>query len=192
MRLSLSAPLLPCFLAACAGHTARPAEGTGGATPAAPPVAAPAPTAPETPDNRPQPAEPYRGYTGGDTLGIRLIGQWSHTGIAEPLREIIQDPNAWAQLWSRLGLGDRPEVDFDKELVVAVASGQQRTGGFIITVDRVTQQQGELAVQVVETSPGPNCMTTSELTQPVEVVAIPRVQFQNQKFVEQKTVSDCR
>jgi hypothetical protein len=83
-------------------------------------------------------------------------------------------------------------VDFANELVIAVASGQQRTGGFTIAVDRVTQKESELTVQVVETSPDPNCMTTSELTQPVDVVAIPRVEFQNSNFVERKTVSDCR
>jgi hypothetical protein len=155
-------------------------------------ASAPAPAAPSPADSQPQPAEPYHGYPGGDTLGIRRIGPWTHTGIAEPLRAIIRDPNAWAQFWSRLGLGDRPDVDFANELVIAVASGQERTGGFTIGVDRVTQHEGELTVQVVETSPGPNCMTTSELTQPVDIVAIPRVEFQNSKFVERTAVSDCR
>ncbi len=180
------------LLFACAGHTVRPAEGTGGATPAAPPVAAPAPTAREPADNRPQPPELYQGYADSGTINIRRIGPWSHTGIAEPLRQVIQDPKAWAQFWSRLGLGDRPEVDFEKELVIAVASGQQRTGGFAIAVDRVSQKEGELTIQVVETSPGPNCMTTSELTQPVDVVAIPRAGVQKWSFAERKEVSDCR
>jgi hypothetical protein len=185
--------LVPTFFAACAGHTARPDAGTPTATPQAPPVTtAPPPTAPAPGDQQPQAPEPYQGYTAGDTLGIRHIGPWTHTGVAEPLRAIIRDPNAWAQFWSRLGLGDRPEVDFSKELLIAVASGQQRTGGFSITVDRVTNHEGELMVQVLETSPGPNCMTTSELTQPVDVVAIPRVEFQRSNFAERKTVSDCR
>src|SRR5207249_8127516 len=151
-------------LVACAGHAVRPPDDTGPAAPApTPPVAAaPAPTSPP-PTAAPQPAEPYQGYTGGATLQIRRIGQWSHTGIEKPRRQLIQDANAWAQFWSELGVGDRPEVDFTHELVIAVASGRQRSGGFSIAVERVAQQEGDLTIQVVEISPGPNCVTTSEL-----------------------------
>jgi hypothetical protein len=180
-------------LMACAGHAVRPADDGGAPAPASPPpVAAPAPTTPPQPADRPQPAEPYQGYTGGATLDIRRIGQWSHTGIQEPRRQVIQDANAWAQFWSKLGAGDRPEVDFTHELVIAVASGQQRSGGFSIAVERVTQQEGDLTIQVTETSPGPNCVTTSELTQPVDVVTVPLVKVRNSSFVERKVSSDCR
>ncbi|HEY7635330.1 MAG TPA: protease complex subunit PrcB family protein [Gemmatimonadales bacterium] len=193
MRGSLfrSVPLATLF--ACAGHSVRPAEGgAGGATPAAaPPVAAPGPTSPE-PTVKPQPPEPYQGYADSATINVRRIGQWNHTGIVEPRRQVIQDANAWAQFWSALSMGDRPEVDFEQELVIAVASGQQRTGGYAIAVDRVSRQAGELTIHVTETSPGPNCMTTSELTQPVEAVAIPRTKVERWNFEERKAVSDCR
>lgn len=97
-----------------------------------------------------------------------------------------------AQFWSELGVGDRPEVDFGHEVVIAVASGQQRSGGFGISVERVTRQEGQLTIQVVESSPGPNCITTSELTQPVDVVTIPRTKLQSSSFVERKATLDCR
>jgi hypothetical protein len=193
MRILLFPMLLLATLAACAGHAVRPPDETGPAAPApTPPVAAPAPTTPPPKTGAPQPAEPYRGYTGGATLDIRRIGQWIHTGIEQPRRQVFQDANAWAQFWSELGVGDRPELDFTHELVIAVASGQQRSGGFSIAVERVTQQEGDLTIQVVETSPGPNCVTTSELTQPVEVVTVPLVKVRNSSFVERKVSSDCR
>lgn len=194
----MSRPLLAIFalaaLPACAGHTVPPADGTGAAAPATPPpVAAPAPTAPPQPADRPpQPAEPYRAYAGGATLDIHRIGQWSHTGIDEPRRQVIRDANGWAQFWSELATGDQPEVDFTRNLVIAVASGQQRSGGFGIAVERVTQQEGDLTIQVVETSPGPNCLTSSELTQPVDVVTIPLIKVRSWSFVERKASGDCR
>jgi hypothetical protein len=193
MSRPVLAILLLATLMACAGHAVRPAHDTGPAAPApTPPVAtAPAPTTPP-PTAQPQPAEPYRGYTGGTPLAIRRIGQWSHTGIQEPRRQVIQDAAAWTQFWSELGMGDRPEVDFTHEVVIAVASGQQRSGGFSIAVERVTQQEGDLAIRVVETSPGRNCVTTSELTQPVDVVTIPLIKPRIWKFVEGKTAPDCR
>jgi hypothetical protein len=193
MTRSLLAILPLAALIACAGNAPRPAEEPGAATPAAkPPVSAPAPTNPPQPAGRPTPAEPYQGYSGGAAVSIRRIGQWTHTGIGQARRQLILDANAWAQFWSQLGVGDRPEVDFSHELVIAVASGQQRSGGFSIAVERVTQQEGDLTVQVVETSPGPNCVTTSELTQPVEVVTIPLVKVRNSSFVERKATLDCR
>jgi len=155
-------------------------------------VSAPAPTTPPQPPGRPQPAEPYQGYSSGTALEIRRIGQWTHTGIEERRRLVIQDANAWAQFWSELGVGERPEVDFSRELVIAVASGQQRTGGFSIAVEQVSQKQGDLTIRVVETGPGRNCVTTSELTQPVEVVAVPQAGPRSWSFTEGKTAPDCR
>jgi protease stability complex PrcB-like protein len=193
VRLPLFPTLLTFSLAACAGHAVRPAGDTGAGTPAAaPPVAAPGPATSPPPEARPRPAEPSGASTGSPAIDIRRIGQWYHTGILEPRRQVIQDPNAWAQFWSELGMGEQPEVDFTRDLVIAVASGQHRTGGFSIAVEQVTQQGGELTIRVVETTPGPDCVTTSELTQPVEAVAIPVVQLFSWHFVERKATSDCR
>ena len=40
-------------------------------------------------------------------------------------------------------------------------------------VSRVTRTGGDLRIEVVETAPGPDCVTTSALTQPVALVAVP-------------------
>jgi hypothetical protein len=189
-------PLLPlsaATLIACAGNAPRPAEEPGAATPAAkPPVSAPAPTNPPQPAGRPTPAEPYQGYGNGKALDIHRIGQWTHTGIAERRRQVVHDSAAWAQVRSELAVPDLPEVDFARNSVVVVAAGQQRSGGFGIEVERVSQKGGDLTIRVVETSPGRNCVTTSELTQPVDVVTVPVTDVQNWIFVEGKSAPDCR
>ena len=123
---------------------------------------------------------------------FRRIGQWTHTGISERRRLVIRDANGWAAFWSELGVGDRPALDFTRDLVVAVAAGQQSSGGHEISVTQVTNANGELRIEVVETSPGPNCMTTTALTQPVDVVVVPAVGAKNWSFVEQKEVRGCR
>jgi hypothetical protein len=134
----------------------------------------------------------YAPYGSPPNMQIRRIGQWTHTGINEKRRLVIRDANAWAAFWSELGVGDRPAVDFTRDLVVAVASGQQSTGGHEVAVDRVTQNNGELTIEVVETSPSPNCMTTSALTQPVDVVVVQGVNARGWSFVERKEVRGCR
>jgi PrcB C-terminal len=134
----------------------------------------------------------YAAYDNASTLELKRIGQWTRTGIGEARRLIIRDANAWAEFWSELGIGGRPEVDFNRNIVVAVAAGQQPSGGYEIRIDRVRQVNGELRVEVVETTPGPNCMTTPALTQPVDVVVIEGVAPRSWSFAERKDVRGCR
>jgi hypothetical protein len=134
----------------------------------------------------------YAQYGGGERLELRRIGQWTRTGIGESRRLVIRDANAWSEFWSELGVGERPDVDFTQNVVVAVAAGQRPTGGHEIAVDRIRQANGELTVDVVETAPGPNCMNTASLTQPVDVVVIPALAAKNWSFVDRKEVRGCR
>jgi hypothetical protein len=134
----------------------------------------------------------YEAYGNGGALELRRIGKWTRTGVGEARRLIIRDANAWADFWSELGVGDRPAVDFTRDMVVAVAAGQRPTGGYEIAVDRVRQANGELTVEVLETTPGPNCMTTASLTQPVDVVVVPALTASSWSFVERKEVRGCR
>lgn len=134
----------------------------------------------------------YAAYGNGGALELRRLGQWTRTGVGEARRLIIRDANAWADFWSELGVGDRPAVDFTRDMVVAVAAGQRPTGGYEIAVDRVRQVNGELTVEVVETTPGPNCITAASLTQPVDVVVVPALTARSWSFVERKEVRGCR
>ena len=149
-----------------------------------------------SPPAQPSASQGYAGYGSPDAthgaLEIRRIGQWTRTGIGESRRLVIRDANTWAAFWSELGVGDRPAVDFTRDVVVAVAAGQQPTGGYEIAVNNVTQQAGELTVEVLETTPGPNCMTSAVLTQPVDVVVLPVVNVRGWSFIEKKNVRSCR
>src|SRR5215213_6377916 len=42
---------------------------------------------------------PYDSSARSTSLEIRRIGVWSHTGIREARRIVIQDVNAWAEFW---------------------------------------------------------------------------------------------
>jgi hypothetical protein len=198
-------------LAACAGGTTMrvaqddtsdygpvalaPAPETLAPDSSAPETAAPAPAteAPAPEAAQPQPeTQGYAPYGNTNELDIRRIGQWTRTGIGEARRLVIRDANAWAAFWSELGIGDRPRVDFSRDVVIAVAAGQRPTGGYEIAIHRVVNNAGELTSEVVETTPGPNCMTTGSLTQPVDVVVVPGVVPRSWSFVERKEVRDCR
>ena len=207
--------LIPAALAGCAAGTSiRPAEGDDTESPPvslapapddesqpAPAATEPAPQSQPQSQQQPQPETsattpaqgyaPYGAAAASRTLDLRRIGQWTRTGIGEARRLIIRDANAWDQFWSELGVGDRPAVDFTRDVVVAVAAGQRPTGGYEIAVDRITQANGELAVEVVERTPGPNCVTTASLTQPVDVVVVPAADARGWSFKERKEIRGC-
>ena len=114
------------------------------------------------------------------------MGQWAHTGIAEPRRMVIRDANGFAQPRLELGAGERPDVDFTQNVVVVAASGEQSSGGHGIAIDRVSQADGQLTIHVVQTTPGPNCVTTGAATRPVDVVVVPAAAPRGWSFLERK------
>ena len=213
MTSRLFALLVPAVLVGCAsGTTIRPTDGddTGASgpvslspTPSEGPSrtgagqrAEPSPPSVSAPAAQPQvdsqPAQGYAPYASTRTIDIRRLGQWTRTGIGESRRLVIRDVNGLNQFWSELGVGERPNVDFTRDVVVAVAAGQRSTGGFEIVIDRITQTDGELSVEVVERVPGPNCMTTASLTQPVDVVVVPVGDARSWSFMERKEIRACR
>ncbi len=82
-------------------------------------------------------------------------------------------------------------MDFERELVAVAAAGQQATGGHSITMGRAILRDGELIVEVVETAPSPDCVTTQALTQPVDVVALSVEGVEKWRFLERQEVGGC-
>lgn len=186
-------PLLTlASLAACGTGVLRPA-GEGGAA-GSPPVASPEPT--ESPPRGPAPTpagepEGYREYATPISLPLRRIGRWTGSGIHEARREVIRDAGSLARFWSQVGAGTPPRIDFQRELVIAVASGQKPSGGHAIGVTQVTRTGGDLRIEVTESAPGPDCVTTSVLTQPVEAVVVPADGVTGWGFVEKRVAGGC-
>jgi len=199
--------LLVWLAAACGGGTMHVSQGeSGNDTPvslAPEPQGVPDSTVPRPADSTPAPQAiqdtakgqqgyaPYGANENATNLEIRRIGQWSHTGIKEARRMVIQDANAWAAFWSELGVGDRPAIDFTRDIVVAVAAGERSSGGYEIAITGISQVNGELRAEVHETSPGPNCLSASSLSQPVDVIVVQGVKPKSWSFVEQKDVRGC-
>jgi len=199
--------LLVWLAAACGGGTMRVSPGeSGNDTPvslAPEPEGTPDSTLQTPADSTPSSQQvqdtarvqqgyaPYGSNENATNLEIRRLGVWSHTGIKEARRMVIQEANTWAEFWSELGVGNRPAVDFTRDIVIAVAAGERPSGGYEIAVNQVTRTNGELRVEVRETTPGPNCRSTSSLTQPVDVVVVQGVKPRSWSFVEQKDVRGC-
>ena len=104
---------------------------------------------------------------------------------------MIRDRETWSRFWSELGAGVQPQVDFRRDLVIAVASGERSSGGHDIAVQRVTRSDGRLRIEVLETTPGADCMTTGSLTQPVDVVMVPAEGVTGWGFIDRTVPGAC-
>jgi PrcB C-terminal len=188
------------LLVACGSGTIRPTDDAGGIAPApspapSPPVVDPDPAAtpapaPEAPDG-PSEARPDTTPGTGSEVEIRRVGRWISSGIKGARRLVIREQGTWSRFWAELGAGAKPRVDFSKDLVIAVASGERSRGGHGIVVRRVSRSGGQLRIEVLETSPGPTCMATTALTQPVDVVLVPTRGVTGWSFIDRTATSAC-
>ena len=187
-------PLTLALVLACGSGTIRPAGDPDNIAPAP----SPAPSAPVVdPDPAPPPSPAPEAPAAApaapadSAVEIRRIGRWVSSSIRGSRRLVIRDPATWSQFWSELGAGVRPDVDFSRDLVIAVASGERSTGGHDIQVRSVARVGGGLRIEVLETSPGAGCITTAALTQPVDVVVVPAAGVTGWSFIDRQLVRDC-
>jgi hypothetical protein len=184
------------LLAACGSGSLRPSDDPEAIAPAPSPAPSPPVVDPDPSITTSPPAEPAtRPDTAADQaaseLEIRRVGRWISSGIRGSRRLVIKDSATWSQFWSELGAGVQPQMDFGRDLVIAVASGERSSGGHDIVVQRVARSGGELRIEVLETAPGKNCMSTAAMTQPVDVVVVPAAGVTGWSFIDRAATRDC-
>ncbi len=117
------------------------------------------------------------------------------SGVVEPRREVIRSADAWNALWTQITSNlapapGPPSVDFSQQQLIVAALGERGTGGYDLEVAAAERAGGRLRVVVNEWVPGPTCMTTQALTQPVLVVAAPRAETEVE-IVLRRVTRDC-
>jgi len=119
--------------------------------------------------------EPGDKATEPSTVELTTVIQRSIPGgRGGTVREVIRDQTALAAAWTELGLeGAPPVIDFEKEMVIAAAMELQPCVSKV-TIRSVSQQGGELAVDILEAPPAPNCVCiTAE--RPIHLVRLRKV-----------------
>ncbi len=86
--------------------------------------------------------------------------------------------NLWNRAYgSQLQVPSVPDVDFERETVLAVYVGQKPTGGYSVSVRSVSIDGGDLYVDLVQNRPQAGSMTTQALTSPWLMVRVLRGGF---------------
>lgn len=112
-------------------------------------------------------------------VNVDKIEGGQYGDIVEGTQDVLRDEDAYASFWERVHadrtpVPDRPEVDFDNKIVVAVVLGQRPTGGYGVGIDEVltTENGGQIQVRFTEAVPGDECGTIQVLTSPYVLAAV--------------------
>ena len=132
------------------------------------------------PEHAPPATEPRDAAAVTGPQPVRQLLQEHSSGVTDSTRHVITDSASLAAVWStvfarRSEAPPVPTINFANELVVVASMGTRSSGGYSIAVDSVHVEGTELQVFVRSQAPGSRCGTTGALTQPVVIVAIPRV-----------------
>ena len=110
--------------------------------------------------------------------------------VSKATNYLITSDEQLVELWKLIEVkGKVPAIDFNKDSVIAVFAGQKMTGGYGISVMKVTDSTERL-VTVGFTLPGKECITTQSIIAPYQVVRIPKTDL-SFTHKDQVTTTDC-
>jgi hypothetical protein len=110
----------------------------------------------------------------------RSLSKGLVSGLTTPRHVVIRDEASYLKLWAEHAANSNlmalpPNVDFTREMVIAVAMGIRPTGGYLIEVVDVQLRGRSLRVLVGEREPRPGTLQIQQETQPYQFIALPMV-----------------
>jgi PrcB C-terminal len=129
-------------------------------------------------------------------LAFETVVKASYSGFSAPTHLTVRTRGEWQQAWQTLYAGQSPvpalpAIDFEREMVVVAAAGTRSNGCFAIDVTAANRLgNGGVEFELTETVPGPACVCTDALTQPVYVVKVESVPGP-ETFVEHQSENGC-
>jgi len=140
----------------------------------------------------------YRGSNGSTSIEVKLPHDLSLETISHETYGryenheylVIENSGEWEKVWL-LARGSEaypiPEVDFSSHAVIAVFMGGRSSGGYHISIERITNVGNKIIVSVKETYPGRGIIVTDAFTSPHHIIKVERVQkpivFEVQQFL---------
>ena len=117
------------------------------------------------------------------------------SGFKAPVRTVVDNDADWRRIWSMYtaNVGSPPPVpaiDVSRYEVLVAALGERNSGGYDIAISRIASSNDFLYAEITSTRPGPRCGTIAALTQPVDLVRIPR-QHPPVMFIEKSAETSC-
>lgn len=113
----------------------------------------------------------------GTPVAFKTIVSESFSNIETPREVVIKDAAAWSVLWaehSKTRIA-APQVDFSRNMLVAVFQGSGNPGCGTFDVVHVGAKDGKLLVEYEIRDMSPVMLCLAAVTQPMRVVSVPKV-----------------
>ncbi|MBN1571985.1 MAG: protease complex subunit PrcB family protein [Deltaproteobacteria bacterium] len=115
---------------------------------------------------------------GENTFSTLAKGYYA-SGIEEKVEAVFYDADAFSSFFKKNYIGVTPapkipEVDFKKDMVVAVSPGPRMSGGYDVEIVEIVEMEGKLVVEIRYSEPGPSAIVTTAITQPHHIVSTPK------------------
>jgi len=111
-----------------------------------------------------------------NNLKFRVLSQGQTSGLTQRKYLTLRKTTEYLEFWNvhaHFNSTPPPKVDFKKEMVIATFMGEQRTGGYSITIEKIIEQEKDIQVHVMLTRPKPGSNRIMMITQPHMIVALP-------------------
>jgi hypothetical protein len=132
-----------------------------------------------------------------ESLSRATMGSPGLSGDNNETEIVITDQQSFNRLWNRAhqGIGNErdaaPEIDFDRNVVVAVVMGEKPSSGYSIEITGVqVQDDDSVKLNVRTVRPGPACMSLTVITYPHHIVKLPAAGKELQ-FDYEEVVDEC-
>ncbi|MGA2655491.1 MAG: protease complex subunit PrcB family protein [Gammaproteobacteria bacterium] len=86
---------------------------------------------------------------------------------------------------------EKPAIDFNKEMVVAVVDANQPSSGYLIGIDQLQEVDGKLYIFATRKQPGAGCVNLGVISQPFTLIKLPKLDLVPELRLSTQTV-DCQ
>lgn len=121
-------------------------------------------------------ASKYSNGKDGDTIKpgasptYQILKQEEYGGKETAGNIVIKTQGELSNLYTELGLGPAPKIDFSEKTVIALFMGQKNSGGYSIGIESISSDKDDVIVSIKRKSP--EGMATMALSQPYCIASI--------------------
>ena len=127
-----------------------------------------------------------------DAEELTISKRWHGANTKETSKQnlVICSKEDWEMLWPKITgkvmtSRELPDVDFDKQMVVACFMGKKNSGGYAVKITKVVKEGDEVKVYVREIRPDGKTDSAIKSSSPYHMVLVPKAEGKV-SFVEDK------
>jgi hypothetical protein len=88
--------------------------------------------------------------------------------------QVFEKQEDWEKFWSQNSFTPAPEIDFDKNTLVAIFLGQKPNPGYSVKIESAREYAVRVVVQAEESEPAPGAFYIQLIVYPYDAVVIPK------------------